>query len=323
MIHSESFKAIPKALVAIQSQVRPAAKDAKNDYFDSPYADLESVINSVRPIMVQEGLSLMQFPSTDYVNMVETKATMREGDSRNRSQKIVDIRVPTVGVETRLDHADSGEWLTHTMSMLPMDNSPQAIGSTITYARRYSLNAILGLISEDDDGNAGSDASGRQNLPSQQKSRQTAAKAPASPSNFGAPTPPPKAKTSTGGAGGRQSSKPGVPYAINEKEQQDRGCINATLVAELRQAVLDQDKKNKLDPTSEFLPWLDQEYLEALYAAPGMKNYERKYKGKLQAMLDIPSTAYREILDLVQNQPDVCKPGYADAAAQAGHDGVA
>jgi hypothetical protein len=44
-----------------------------------------------------------------------------------------------------------------TVNMQPEKNSPQAIGSAITYMRRYAISAVLGLIvEEDDDGNKAS-----------------------------------------------------------------------------------------------------------------------------------------------------------------------
>jgi hypothetical protein len=47
---------------------------------------------------------------------------------------------------------ESGEWLSQTLTMTAKDDSPQAIGSTITYARRYALAAVAGVAPEDDDG---------------------------------------------------------------------------------------------------------------------------------------------------------------------------
>jgi hypothetical protein len=53
-------------------------------------------------------------------------------------------------------HADSGEWISSTTVIPLPKNDPQGMGSAITYARRYSLCAMLGIITEDDDGNAAS-----------------------------------------------------------------------------------------------------------------------------------------------------------------------
>jgi hypothetical protein len=53
-------------------------------------------------------------------------------------------------LETTLYHT-SGEWISGTQLVNPVKNDPQGLGSAITYARRYSLSAILGLVSDDDD----------------------------------------------------------------------------------------------------------------------------------------------------------------------------
>jgi hypothetical protein len=58
-------------------------------------------------------------------------------------------------VETMLAHS-SGEWVRGKVAMKPVKNDPQGVGSCITYARRYSLAAIVGVAPEDDDGNQAS-----------------------------------------------------------------------------------------------------------------------------------------------------------------------
>jgi hypothetical protein len=55
-----------------------------------------------------------------------------------------------VNVETVLMH-ESGEWIKGTISLIPKADDPQSVGSALTYARRYSLSAILGVASEEDD----------------------------------------------------------------------------------------------------------------------------------------------------------------------------
>lgn len=62
-----------------------------------------------------------------------------------------------VSVTTLIGHADTGEWAATTLSAKPRDTSPQAVGATITYMRRYGESAILSIVTEDDDdGNAAS-----------------------------------------------------------------------------------------------------------------------------------------------------------------------
>jgi hypothetical protein len=67
-----------------------------------------------------------------------------------------------VHVETMMLHS-TGEWISETLSLPIMKHDAQSIGSTCTYARRYSWAAICGLAQEDDDANA---SVGNKSIPS-------------------------------------------------------------------------------------------------------------------------------------------------------------
>lgn len=124
MTKSESIQKLATALAAFQQQMRPVVKDAKNPFFKSKYVSLSAILSAIQEPLASNGLSFCQFPS---------------GDN---------------GLTTILMH-NSGEWLSDTVNTQPVKNDPQAVGSAITYMRRYSLGSILGLnIEEDDDGNA-------------------------------------------------------------------------------------------------------------------------------------------------------------------------
>ena len=117
---------LAKALSKMQSQLEGAKKKSKNPYYKSDYADLESVWEAIRKPLTDNGLSVVQFPV-------------------NEEDKI--------GVETTILH-ESGESLTKSFYMRPVKNDPQAVGSLITYFRRYSLSAVCGIAPIDDDGEA-------------------------------------------------------------------------------------------------------------------------------------------------------------------------
>ncbi|MDC2867531.1 ERF family protein [Bacillus sp. BP-3] len=127
MNKSETITELAKALVKFNSEVNKIAKDADNPFFKNNYATLDTIIDEIRPLLSKNGLSIMQIPS---------------GDGQN------------VTLKTLLLH-ESGEWLeSDELTMKPVKNDPQAVGSCITYARRYSLAAFLSLnTGEDDDGN--------------------------------------------------------------------------------------------------------------------------------------------------------------------------
>ena len=126
MNKSESIKELATALNKAQAEMSGAKKKGVNPFFKSKYADLNSVVDAVRIPFAENGLSYSQFP------LFESGC---------------------VGVETILMHS-SGEWISSVL-MLPMvKQDPQAAGSAISYARRYSLQSVAGIPSEDDDGNA-------------------------------------------------------------------------------------------------------------------------------------------------------------------------
>ena len=128
MNKSESIKELAAALHSAQGDMSGAKKSAANPFFKSKYADLNSVVDAVRQPFHDNGLSYSQSP------------VFKDG---------------FVGVQTILMHT-SGEWIESEL-LLPMTKQdPQAAGSAITYARRYALQAIAGIPSEDDDGHAAS-----------------------------------------------------------------------------------------------------------------------------------------------------------------------
>lgn len=134
---SESISEISKAVSQFQAEISNPANTASNPFYKSKYAPLPDVLNLVRPILAKYGLSVIQNPYTN-------------GDS--------------VVITTRLMHS-SGEWIeTDSLNLKPEKNTPQGIGGAITYGRRYSISAVLGIASEeDDDGNTNEKKSNKNN----------------------------------------------------------------------------------------------------------------------------------------------------------------
>lgn len=127
MNHSAEVVELYAALAKAQSVMEPAVKDANNPAFKSKYADLASVWNAVRGPLSSNGLSVMQD-----VTMVDNK----------------------VSVTTRLAHS-SGQWQDFGPLVVPMNKSDaHGVGSATSYGRRYSLCAAVGVVQDDDDGNA-------------------------------------------------------------------------------------------------------------------------------------------------------------------------
>lgn len=121
------------ALAKAQAECENVAMNKVNPHFRSKYADLAAVRDAIVPVFSKYGISIVQAPNID-------------GNG--------------FGLETRLIHS-SGEEMVWVFP-LPMDvNKMQSIGSAISYARRYTLSAIAGIASEeDDDGNAAQNPNG-------------------------------------------------------------------------------------------------------------------------------------------------------------------
>lgn len=126
MNKSESIKNLAVALAKFQGKVsNPSnSKRVSAGKFSYKYAPLDEILNLVRPLLSENGLSIIQAPMSS------------EGN---------------VSVSTILLH-DSGEYIELEPITLKMDKiTAQGAGSAITYARRYALSAVLGIASEDDD----------------------------------------------------------------------------------------------------------------------------------------------------------------------------
>lgn len=119
------------ALLAVQQETTTLPKDAINPHFRSKYTPLDTIVEHVSPILNRHGLVWMTKPGSD-----------------DRGEPVL---------RYTLAHAPSGEREEGEMPLLLTKADPQGMGSAITYARRYSLCAVLNLVAdEDDDGNAGS-----------------------------------------------------------------------------------------------------------------------------------------------------------------------
>lgn len=137
MMQSEQINELAAALAKAQGAIKGATKDTKNDFFKSKYADLASVWDACRDQLAANGLSVIQ--------------TM---DDAERGITVV----------TTLAHS-SGQWIRGRLTMRPVKDDPQGVGSAITYARRYALAAMVGVAPEDDDGNAASGRNNNANVP--------------------------------------------------------------------------------------------------------------------------------------------------------------
>lgn len=126
---SDSLTELFKALSKAQGAIKPALKDSINPHLKSKYADLGSVWEACREVLAENGLNVTQWPTTS------------DG--------------PGVTLVTVLGHT-SGEYMMAAYTMPTLKADAQGYGSALTYARRYALSAVLGIVADDDDGAAAS-----------------------------------------------------------------------------------------------------------------------------------------------------------------------
>jgi hypothetical protein len=123
MNKSPEIKELAKALATFHAQVGKVKKEAQNPFFKSKYASLSNILDVIGEPLQKAGLVFSQFPD--------------------------EFELTTI-----LIHTESGQYLEASYAMpVAKENDPQAVGSAISYARRYAIGSILCLnIDEDDDG---------------------------------------------------------------------------------------------------------------------------------------------------------------------------
>lgn len=121
---STEINELSKALTAFQKSAPKITKDktANIGQYSYKYADLSSIMDAVRGGLADNGLAVIQSPSS------------YQSESH---------------LTTMISH-ESGQWISDTMHLKIMQETPQGQGSAITYARRYMLTAMLGIVADDD-----------------------------------------------------------------------------------------------------------------------------------------------------------------------------
>lgn len=128
---SESLAKLGESLCKAQGSMKTVPKKKENPFFRSSYADLAAVWDAIRKPLTDNGLSVVQttaeLPGNKWV------------------------------LTSILLHV-SGEFISFDYPLYSMKQDSQGMGSAMTYARRYSIMALVGAVAEDedDDGNAAS-----------------------------------------------------------------------------------------------------------------------------------------------------------------------
>lgn len=119
---------IAKKIFDLQQEVKPITKDEKNPFFNSQYFDINKLIEVLKPLLAKKSLMIYQ-----PVVFLDGKNILK-----------------TIIIDT-----ESSETIESSVA-LPDNLEPQKMGSAITYLRRYSLQSMLFLQAEDDDGSVSS-----------------------------------------------------------------------------------------------------------------------------------------------------------------------
>lgn len=112
---------IYQKLYNLQLEIGVISKDVTNPFYKSKYFDINSLIGQLHPLLKKHGLLLLQPIQNNEVKSIILEIN---GDGKVESG----INLPTIP-------------------------DPQKLGSAITYFRRYTLQSLLALQAEDDDGN--------------------------------------------------------------------------------------------------------------------------------------------------------------------------
>jgi hypothetical protein len=125
---SSDLKDLFTSLAKAQAEMQTAGLSAENPYFKTRYADLAAIVKASRPALTQNGLSIIQ--------------------------QIITHDDGHTYLHTLLCHC-SGQWVESRVRIVPPKTDVQSLGSYITYLRRYSIAALCGIVTsdEDDDGN--------------------------------------------------------------------------------------------------------------------------------------------------------------------------
>ena len=125
-------KLLAADIVGALSELRTLGQDGSNPHFKSRYLTLQTLIEGVRPILARHNLALLQPVTADGASVTVTTTLLHNTGTEFSSALTLTATGPA---------------------------TPQALGSLISYGRRYGAGSLLGIVSDpdaDDDGNAAS-----------------------------------------------------------------------------------------------------------------------------------------------------------------------
>jgi|HubBroStandDraft_6_1064221.scaffolds.fasta_scaffold01839_24 hypothetical protein len=141
MPDAETHGCVEEALLAVQAEAPTLQKDAINPHFKNKYVSLDTLMDAVLPILNKHGLVWVTMPSQDAEGRPVLRYRLIHAAGKSQAER---------------------NSIEGSMALMLTKQDPQGQGSAITYARRYSLMAVLGLVAnEDDDAKAATRANKR------------------------------------------------------------------------------------------------------------------------------------------------------------------
>lgn len=279
---------IYKALTAAQSKIQAAGKSGENTYDKYKYAMLQDYCVAIHEPMTANGLAF-SVSVDDVIEMADRTTT------GGKTEHVVRVKLRGI-----LSHS-SGETLEFTGYGEGQDRADKGLYKAITGGKKYLIANIFNVPTVDDpetdshedfDQRPGND---RQKLPTQPQPRQSVGNA---PKTEGKSNPVQSIPSATPSASGPVPA----PQTLNDAEQIKRGLINSTLIAEFKAAARSAKISGQV-----MMDWL-LTYSTALVQAG-------RFAQPFKHPKDIPTAAYKEILETVQNHPEQItgKPAGDDA----------
>lgn len=136
---SDKCDIVLSKLMKAKQEIGTVKKDSKNPFHKSNYASLNAYIDASEVHLIENGLILIQAGNGSFLEPI---------------------------IIATLVHPESGQWIKSYLPILNPKLDSQGLGASVTYMRRYSIATLLGLVSEDDDGET---ASGRGKYDQQKK----------------------------------------------------------------------------------------------------------------------------------------------------------
>jgi hypothetical protein len=276
---SSSSAKLDAVMAKISLKMGSVTKEADNPFFHSKYADLDSVRKTIVAAMEASGVSVLiqQFPITNYENPVNKTVVIK---NRNGDYvKDIQILVPIITVTTRITEPETGEWQESDFSLTPAEDTPQAIGSAITYLRRYSLMPLYNIAPADDDGNAGSGRDPMNQDPKGQPPKAIGAPRTVSPAPA-RPVAPVKTSETHTQVTPQKPTEPTGPRPLTDAERKHLGLIDGQQFDALKELC----KKKGID-AKKWKLWLSVTH-------------------GINSMADIKSTEYSGVIETVTAHPE-------------------